>query len=120
MEDIGICYDHSVFIRPFGIFYGHLQFILWPYFVAIWHMFPVLVCCTKKNLATLVFRLIELSSRFPPVDVLVSICDDETLHREDVSFILISVTYIKESKYFSIAILGRGDIIKHALNVNTF
>jgi hypothetical protein len=38
-----------------GIFYGHLA-----YFVAIWYIFgnlyvfPVLVCCTKKNLATLV------------------------------------------------------------------
>jgi hypothetical protein len=42
-----------------GIFYGHLV-----YFTAIWHafwtfgifcgnFFPVLVCCTKKNLATM-------------------------------------------------------------------
>jgi hypothetical protein len=38
-----------------GIFYGHLV-----YFVAVWNIFwsfsifsPVLVCCTKKNLATL-------------------------------------------------------------------
>jgi hypothetical protein len=26
---------------------------LFVYFVAIWYIFPVLVCCTKKNLATL-------------------------------------------------------------------
>jgi hypothetical protein len=43
-----------------GLFYGYLV-----YFTAIWYMyvfrghlvnFPVLVCCTKKNLATLVQR----------------------------------------------------------------
>jgi hypothetical protein len=40
---------------PFGIFYGHLG-----YFMTIWYtlcsfgtFFPVLVSCTKKNLATL-------------------------------------------------------------------
>jgi hypothetical protein len=32
----------------FGIFCGILV-----YFVAIWYIFPVLVCCTKKNLAVL-------------------------------------------------------------------
>jgi hypothetical protein len=36
-------------LRPFGIFCGHLG-----YFMVIWYIFhPVLVCCTKKNLATL-------------------------------------------------------------------
>jgi hypothetical protein len=35
-------------IRIFGIFYGHLV-----YFAIICYFFPVLVCCTKKNLATL-------------------------------------------------------------------
>jgi hypothetical protein len=39
MADVGIFYDHLVYfgsiLRPFGIF------------------FPVLVCCTKKNLVTL-------------------------------------------------------------------
>jgi hypothetical protein len=32
----------------FGLFYGHLV-----YFMAIRYIFPVLVCCTKENLATL-------------------------------------------------------------------
>jgi hypothetical protein len=43
-------------LKPFGLFYGHLI-----YFVTIWNIlwlfaifFPVLVCCDKKNLATLV------------------------------------------------------------------
>jgi hypothetical protein len=31
-----------------GRSYGHLVFL-----VAIWYIFPVLVCCTKKNLATM-------------------------------------------------------------------
>jgi hypothetical protein len=33
---------------PFGKFYGHLISL-----VVIWYILPVLVCCTKKNLATL-------------------------------------------------------------------
>jgi Na+/H+-dicarboxylate symporter len=43
---------------PFGLYYGHLV-----YFVAFWHILwlfvifsPLLVCCTKKNLATLQWR----------------------------------------------------------------
>jgi hypothetical protein len=35
-------------LHPFGIFYDHLV-----HFVIIWYIFPVLVSCTKKNLATL-------------------------------------------------------------------
>jgi hypothetical protein len=51
----GIFYSHLVYfvaiwhiLWSFGIFYGHLA-----YFVAIWYIFTVLVCCIKKNLATL-------------------------------------------------------------------
>jgi hypothetical protein len=33
---------------PFDIFYGHLV-----YFVVIWYISPLLVYCTKRNLATL-------------------------------------------------------------------
>jgi hypothetical protein len=33
---------------PCGRFCGHLV-----YFMVLWYIFPVLVCCTKKNLATL-------------------------------------------------------------------
>jgi hypothetical protein len=36
-------------LPTFGIFYNYLA-----YFVFIWHISPVLVSCTKKNLATLV------------------------------------------------------------------
>jgi hypothetical protein len=35
-------------LRTFGIFYEILV-----HFVLIWYIFPVLVYCTKKNLATL-------------------------------------------------------------------
>jgi hypothetical protein len=56
MEDVGTFYDHLVYFAaicytlwPFGIFCGNLV-----YFMVIWYIFPVLVCCTKKNLATLV------------------------------------------------------------------
>jgi hypothetical protein len=48
-----------------GIFYGHLV-----YFMAIWSIlwlfgifFHVLVCCPKKNLATLVPRLHSISKQ---------------------------------------------------------
>jgi hypothetical protein len=41
--------DIGSILRPFDIFYDHLV-----YFVAIWYIFsPLLVYCTKKNLATL-------------------------------------------------------------------
>jgi hypothetical protein len=32
----------------FGLFYGYLVYV-----IVIWYIFPVLVCCTGKNLATL-------------------------------------------------------------------
>jgi hypothetical protein len=55
MEDVGIFYRHAVFFTAirhilwsFGIFCGDLV-----YFVVIWYLFPVLVYCSKKNLATL-------------------------------------------------------------------
>jgi hypothetical protein len=35
--------------QPFDISYGHLVHL-----VVIWYILPILVCCTKKNLATLV------------------------------------------------------------------
>jgi hypothetical protein len=37
-------------LLPFGTFCVHLV-----HFVFIWYIFPVLVSCTKKNLATLVY-----------------------------------------------------------------
>jgi hypothetical protein len=37
-----------IILWRFGIFYDHLV-----HFVFIWYNFPVLVSCTKKNLATL-------------------------------------------------------------------
>jgi hypothetical protein len=49
MEDVGVFYGHVVFTAiwyiswNFGTFYGYLVYF-----------FPVLVCCPKKNLATLI------------------------------------------------------------------
>jgi hypothetical protein len=39
---------YVVYIWPFGLFYGHMIYFMVTYLV----YFPVLVCCTKKNLAT--------------------------------------------------------------------
>jgi hypothetical protein len=41
----------------YGIFYGHLVYV-WPFgnLVVIWYIFPRLVNCAKKNLATLFRR----------------------------------------------------------------
>jgi hypothetical protein len=36
-------------VKDIGIFYGHLVSMLWRFGI----FFPVLVCCTKKNLAAL-------------------------------------------------------------------
>jgi hypothetical protein len=48
MEDVYFM-DIRYILQPFEIFYDRLV-----YFVVIWYIFPVLVHCTKKNLATLV------------------------------------------------------------------
>jgi hypothetical protein len=48
MEDVGVFYAIWYILLPFGIVYGHLV-----YFLVIWYIFPVLVRCNKKNLATL-------------------------------------------------------------------
>jgi hypothetical protein len=45
---VAIWYILWPILCPFGIFCGHLV-----YFVSIWYIFPVLVGCTKKNLAAL-------------------------------------------------------------------
>jgi hypothetical protein len=48
MEDVGTFYDHLVYFTT-------IWYVLLPFgtFMVIWYVFPVLVCCTKKNLATL-------------------------------------------------------------------
>jgi hypothetical protein len=48
-EDVDTFYCHLVYLRPFGIFCCDLV-----NFMVILCIFPVLVCCTKKNLATLI------------------------------------------------------------------
>jgi hypothetical protein len=45
-----------IYFRPSGIFYGHLGD-----FITIWYIFPGLVSCTKKNLATLFIETIWLA-----------------------------------------------------------
>jgi hypothetical protein len=66
MWSFGIFCDHLVnfpsiwyILWPFGIFCGHLE-----YFVAIWYISPVLVCWTKKNLATLASRRLRRIAAF--------------------------------------------------------
>jgi hypothetical protein len=49
MENLGIFYVHSEYLRPFGIFLR-----VWNISWSIGIFFIVLVCCIKKNLATLV------------------------------------------------------------------
>jgi hypothetical protein len=46
-----IFWPFGIFYEAFGICYDHLV-----HFVSIWYIFPVLVSCTKKNLATLLDR----------------------------------------------------------------
>jgi hypothetical protein len=41
-------------LKPFGIPCGHLG-----YFMAIWYISPVLVCCAKKNLAALIVAVAQ-------------------------------------------------------------
>jgi hypothetical protein len=49
MEDDGTFFGHLVHFRSFVIFWGQLVKLM-----VIWYIFPDLVFCTKKNLATLV------------------------------------------------------------------
>jgi hypothetical protein len=49
MEDVGMFYDRLVCFMAFCIFCGH-----WVYYTMIWYIFPILVRCAMKNLATLV------------------------------------------------------------------
>jgi hypothetical protein len=50
MEDVGILYVHLVYFTAIGnITHIAIWYILWSFGI----FFPVLVCCTKKNLATL-------------------------------------------------------------------
>jgi hypothetical protein len=57
MEDVGVFYFHLI----------HFMTIWYRYLVAIWRIyvfgifFPVLVCCTTKNLATLGLMRTSLS-----------------------------------------------------------
>jgi hypothetical protein len=56
MKDVGIFYDPVVNFWLSGLFYGHLVHIYYGhlvYFKVIWYIFPVLVRCIKKILATL-------------------------------------------------------------------
>jgi hypothetical protein len=48
MEEVGIINDHWSILWLRSTFFG-----LSVYFIIIWYIFPVLVCCTEKNLATL-------------------------------------------------------------------
>jgi hypothetical protein len=62
MEYVGIFYGHLVYFR-----YSHLVFLrpigcgYLVYVMAVWYIFPVLVCCTNKNLATLVGGWIDVA-----------------------------------------------------------
>jgi hypothetical protein len=49
-DDVWIFCGHSEYLQPIGVFHGHLV-----YFEGIWSLFHKL-SCTKKNLATLLFR----------------------------------------------------------------
>jgi hypothetical protein len=48
MEDVGILYGHLVFFTPIWHIFSFLV-----YFKVIWYVLPVLVSCSKNNLATL-------------------------------------------------------------------
>jgi hypothetical protein len=52
-------------------FCGHLVYILSysEYFMVIWYIFPVLVCCTKKNLAILVDRYFDFLANVSSTDM---------------------------------------------------
>jgi hypothetical protein len=50
MKDVGKCYGHSVYFTAISYI---LCMAIWYTLWSLWYIFPVLVCCAKKNLATL-------------------------------------------------------------------
>jgi hypothetical protein len=72
-EHLGIVYGHlGIVYGHLGIFYGHLGIVYGHlgYFITIWYFLcsfgtflPVLVSCTKKNLATLHLNPFQFMSR---------------------------------------------------------
>jgi hypothetical protein len=48
MEDVVYFMDIWSILHPFGMFFAHMV-----YFVVVWYIFSLLVCYSKKNLATL-------------------------------------------------------------------
>jgi hypothetical protein len=48
MGDVVILYGIWFILQLFDIIFGHSVYLM-----VIWDIFPCLVCCTKKNLATL-------------------------------------------------------------------
>jgi hypothetical protein len=58
MEDVGIFLEIWPILRSFGIFCGDSV-----YGVVFYILFPVLVCCTYKNLATLMTVSYSFSER---------------------------------------------------------
>jgi hypothetical protein len=58
MENVGIFYDHFEYLWPFGIICGHRV-----YFVAIWYIFPILVCLDQEKSGN-PYRNFEVKSQF--------------------------------------------------------
>jgi hypothetical protein len=55
MEDAGIFYGFLVNFPAFG----HILLLFGISPPPFWYILPILVCCTKKNLATLAERIME-------------------------------------------------------------
>jgi hypothetical protein len=55
MKKVGLFYIHLKYVTAILYIFAHIVS-----FGVIWYIFPVLVCCTKTNLATLVSGLIIL------------------------------------------------------------
>jgi hypothetical protein len=71
LQPISVFYNQLVYftthwciLQPIGVFYNHLVYFTTIWYI-LWCIFPVLVCCTKKNLATLVHAGNSMSSFSP-------------------------------------------------------
>jgi hypothetical protein len=55
MQDVGLCYGHlDYFTAIWSRYFGPFGIYLW-----LFGIFPVLLCCTEKNLATLLPKISE-------------------------------------------------------------
>jgi hypothetical protein len=65
--------DMLVNLKAFLVYFTAVRYIVWPFGILcghFWYIFPLLVCCAKKNLAALSVKPGERASMQRPINTL--------------------------------------------------